>query len=555
MNKAHSFLVVICLFCLQLHSQSIDLTVGVISHAGQDKVQEGYNLFYPHNQPDVFLLDNCGRIVHKWDETGVFVPGNTAYLLEDGKLLKTKRALSSGPNNPIFAGGAGETIELRSWENELLASYTLNTDKYRLHHDISPLPNGNVLAIAWEAFTYDEAVAAGRDTALLPDSVVWAEAILEIDLLADSIVWEWHAWDHLVQDYDFNKANFGDIDQNPQLINLNYVIQGGAPDWLHFNSIDYNPRRNHILISVPHFDEIWIIDHATTTEQAAGAAGDLLYRWGNPRAFQAGTVANQQLFFEHDAAWIDDHLPESDPYFGLISVFNNRVPGGVSTVNVIDPGFNETTSTYPRPNGSFLPEEFTLTIQHPINPDLMVSASLSGAQRLPNGNFLITSGRRGYTFEINPISNEIVWEYSNAIIGGNRIEQGTDVSILNRLYFRMARYPQDFSGLAGRDLTPGEYLELEPDEALCNSVTSIANWLPAEELPSLYPNPTSEQLTIDWPNQPQGHFTAVDLFGRVVYQTFLLPGNTRQRLNTSNWPAGVYVLYLNAQTIGKVIVK
>lgn len=549
-------------FSVSLTAQSDNLTVGVVSHAGEDKVQDGYNLFYPHRQSDVFLLDNCGRIVNRWEENDGSVPGNVAYVLENGNLLKAKRALGSGPDDPIFAGGAGETIELLSWENELLASYTLNTDKYRLHHDIAPLPNGNVLAIAWEAFTYEESVIAGRDTALLPDSVVWAEAILEIDLLNDTIAWEWHAWDHLVQDYSFSQSNFGDVDQNPQLINLNYVIQGGTADWLHMNSIDYNPRLDQILVSIPHFDEVWIIDHSTSTEEAAestggqsGKGGDLMYRWGNPRAFQLGTVANQQLYFEHDAAWIDDFVSESDPYFGLISVFNNRLPDGTSSVNVIDPGFDETTNSYLRPNNEFLPEDFTLTIQHPVDPNLMTSSGLSGAQRLANGNFLITAGRPGYTFEINPTNNEIVWEYRNAIIAGERIVQGTDVDILTRLYFRMPRYPLDYAGFTDYDLTPGEYLELEPDESLCAGISAVDSWLTTEQLPLVFPNPVGEQLTITWPQPVVGEFRIMDLLGRVVYREQLGVHTDEQKLNSSTWPAGVYAIQLNGQTSGRVIVR
>ncbi|MEL6274038.1 MAG: hypothetical protein AAFU03_02885 [Bacteroidota bacterium] len=143
----------LCSLPFLLFAQQDDRTVGVLSHAGEDLVQDGYNLFYPHNQADVFLLDNCGRIVHQWPEAEDARPGNTAYILPNGNLLKTKRLASSGPNNPIWAGGGGESIELRDWNNQLLASMTFNDEHIRLHHDIAPLPNGHVLAIAWEATT------------------------------------------------------------------------------------------------------------------------------------------------------------------------------------------------------------------------------------------------------------------------------------------------------------------------------------------------------------------------------------------------------------------
>lgn len=56
-------------------------TVGVITY---NNPTEGYNLVYPHNQSDVFLLNNCGEIAHIWPDDERFTPGNISYLTEDG---------------------------------------------------------------------------------------------------------------------------------------------------------------------------------------------------------------------------------------------------------------------------------------------------------------------------------------------------------------------------------------------------------------------------------------------------------------------------------------
>ncbi|MEL6355675.1 MAG: aryl-sulfate sulfotransferase, partial [Bacteroidota bacterium] len=527
-----------CCFPLILIAQNDSRTVGVLSHAGEEFVQDGYNLFYPHNQADIFLLDNCGRIVHQWLETDDARPGNTAYILSNGNLLKTKRLATSGPNNPIWAGGGGESIELRDWDNQLLASITFNDENVRLHHDIAPLPNGHVLAIAWEAFDYDAAVAAGRNPALLVDSVIWAEKIMEIDLFNQQIVWEWRVWDHLIQDFDVNKANFGAVGQHPELIDLNYDVLEGVADWLHINAIDYNPRLDQIVLSVPHFDEIWIIDHSTTTAEAATGSGgmanrggDLLYRWGNPAAYRKGNVNDQTLFFQHDIAWIDDFIPEDSPFFGQLSLFNNRVTSNTSTVNFFDPGFDTVTWSYPIANGRFLPNDYTLSLQHPTDPAAMYSSGLSGAQLLANGNVLITAGRPGYSFEMNPETEEIVWEFRNPLIGGQRIIQGTDITAANKLFFRLPRYPKDYPAFVGRDLTPGEFVELEPDVSLCENITSVAEQDPFTTSMLIFPNPAQNEVQVQWPYPVEGEMEVIDLLGRTLHQQILSGFSNSTRLS------------------------
>ncbi len=73
------------------------------------------------------------------------------------------------------------------------------------------------------------------------------------------------------------------------------------------------------MLSPRHYSELWVIDHSTTAEEAAGEKGDLLYRWGNPRAYRAGTVSDQQLFWAHNTHWIAPGLPGE----GNVLVFNN----------------------------------------------------------------------------------------------------------------------------------------------------------------------------------------------------------------------------------------
>ncbi len=198
---------------IQIFAQN---TVGLLSYNPM-KTFDGYNLIYPHNQPNVYLLNNCGEIVHVWEDSINFRPGNTAYIMDDGNLVKTKRA-SAVAGNPIWAGGGGGIVEIRSWDNDLLWQFELNDSLNRLHHDIAPMPNGNILMISWELKTKEESIQAGRDTALLPQDKLWPDYIIEVNPSNDEIVWEWHVWDHLIQNYDATKDNYGVIADHPELV-------------------------------------------------------------------------------------------------------------------------------------------------------------------------------------------------------------------------------------------------------------------------------------------------------------------------------------------------
>ena len=334
------------LTCFCLNAQN---TVGLISY-NQNKAFDGYNMIYHHNQPNVNLLNNCGEVVHTWEGEADTRPGNTAYLLEDGRLIKTYRPASVA-GNPIWAGGGGASVEIRDWDNNLEWSYTLNDSMDRLHHDIAPIIKDGKLTIAmiaWEVKTMDEIIAAGRDTSVLERDVMWPDYIIEIDPATDEIVWEWHAWDHLVQDFDDTKDNFGIIADNPGKIDINHDFTGtGHPDWMHSNALDYDPRNDFLILSVPNFSEVWIIDHTTTTAEAAsssggfsGKGGDLMYRWGNPQVYDQGDSTDQKLFYQHDINFIDDFVEGFDPNFGKLAVFNNRVGPDFSTVNIIPSTFD-----------------------------------------------------------------------------------------------------------------------------------------------------------------------------------------------------------------------
>ncbi len=552
--RPHTFITILCL-CFASISVAQN-TVGVLQFDA-DFVQEGYNLYFPHQQTDAFLIDNCGRIINKW--AGTQRPGNGVYLKENGNLVLTgsRGAMS---NQWIHAGGGGEYVEERDWDDNLIWKFTYNDSLVRMHHDVAVMPNGNILFIAWEKKGMAEAIAAGRDPNLLPDGEVWPDKVVEIQPTADSavVVWEWNAWDHLIQDFDNTKANFGVLADHPELINLNFDDGNGEADWLHANSIDYNSTLDQIVLSIPSFGELWVIDHSTTTAEAAGSTGgnsgkggDLLYRWGNPMTYDQGAVADQQLFFQHDVHWVDSYgLPTTDDDYGKIMIFNNRVGADYSSVNIIAPPVNaagEYTYTAGAAYGPATPD-FTYVDNPPSN---MYSTGLSGAQKLPNGNILVCSGRQGRTNEITP-AGDVVWSHINPIIQGVPFSQGDVVLPNTNFVWRLIRYPLDYPAFVGKVLTPGDYIELNPDPTVCNNAVANAD-ISIEHQVEIYPNPAADLCVIEYAQGHQADIALVNILGQPILEQTV--DGFPAALNLASIPTGVYLITVDGLFAGKLMVE
>ena len=439
-------------------------TVGLIQH-DEGTLDDGYVLFAPITSNTTYLIDKCGKQVHSWRTT--YKPGVSVFLLEDGNLLRT-----GNTSNSTFATlGAGGTIEKIDWNGNVLWSYTISDANECMHHDVYALPNGNILVIAWEKKTQADAIAAGRN-ADLSAAYIWSEQILELQPTGTNgakIVWEWHLWDHLVQDFDDRKANFGVVAENPGLINVNYAALPFGKDWIHLNSIDYNAVLDQLVISSKEFSEIWVIDHSTSTAEAkghsggaSGKGGDILYRYGNPAAYNSGSVEDQQFWGQHNAYWIKPGLP----FENNIMVFNNgngRTDGSYSSVEIIAPPINA-QGIYDTvlPYGPAAP---LWAYTNPV-PENFYAPNISGSQQLANGNVLISDGPAGTFFEIDSNRNT-VWKYISPVIQGDILPQGSEPS--ENPVFRATFYPSTYSGFSAQTLIPGKPIENE------NSVSHACN--------------------------------------------------------------------------------
>jgi len=382
---------------------SISKNISSMEEQG-DRTISGQILFAPYYGTTTYLIDSTGAINHTWSSS--YRPFTEAYWLGNGTILR-----------PIISGGGG--IQKILWDGTLAWDYRYTVSGCTCHHDIKYLPNGNVLMIVWVTKTRTEAIAAGRNPNTIEGNTFTPDKIIEVQptgTTSGTVVWEWHVWDHLIQDYDASKNNYGVVGDHPELIDINFG-DSFVGDWLHTNSVDYNPEFDQILIDIHNFNEVWVIDHSTTTEEAAGhtgghsgKGGDLLYRWGNPEAYDAGTSGDQKLFFQHDASWIKPGLPGE----GHILVFNNgnnRPEGQYSSVDEFAPPVDANGEYYLEPGSAYGPEDYTWS--YTANPpNNFYSQVFGGAQRLKDGNTLICNGIPGKFLEVTP-DKITVWQYTN----------------------------------------------------------------------------------------------------------------------------------------------
>lgn len=445
---------------------------------------DGYTLISPLLSDKTYLLDMDGEIAHEWQTE--YAPCST-YLLESGNLLRGARQ----DDNPRFhGGGIGGRILEYDWDGAVVWEFELANEYQTYHHDFALLPNGNVLVIAWEYLPPEEALALGRDPAVVGGEGLWTDAVLEIRPtrpIGGEVVWEWHAWDHMIQDFDPEGANHDSIPDHPELIDINAdhrdqppktkeeleriaeierqmratgyaggednddedetadAQRGQGADWLHTNGIDYEPDHDLIVLSTPRMNEVWVIDHSTTTDEAAGHSGgrfghggDLLYRWGNPRTYGAGTDADRQLGYQHNPTWLRGDTPGEL----RLLVFNNGSTPDDSSVDELLLPFDPKVGFQREPGAAFGPSEPAWSYSDSGN---FQSSFISGAQRLPNGNTLICSGAPGRVFEVTP-EGRIVWDYLNPH-GGERPGTSQSGNAPPTSLFRATRIPADHPGL------------------------------------------------------------------------------------------------------------
>ena len=477
------------------------------------KASPGYTIFSPFRGRNTYLIDMHGNVVHYWPyPQGWVTPGAEAIekharLLEDGTLLR-------GVIDRAGRGGmSGAIYQLLDWDGEVIWEHDEERPGYTPHHDFRMIWNPKLQArtllyVASREMTHEQAIALGVDPELRDDYTSRPDGVVEIDM-EGNVIWEWNISDHLVQDIDETLPNYGVVSEHPGKMDPNFS-NGVSGDWIHINSLDYNETLDQLVVNNSRFNESYVIDHGATfvpgdpqesIALAAGDAGDFLFRWGNPCVYDAGicpssidegqssTNGHQQVFFSHDIQWIREReigMGDGLPGAGNFLIFDNGARKlGTTFSSVIE--FNPYDG--PMEDGVYVAEmeaghEFvpagmgsgSLVSNQvvwnfsPTIPTAFFSSYIAGAQRMPNGNTLVCSGANGHLFEVTA-EGEVVWEYVNPV--GDRTQDAYGIHTImtdkagpryNAL-FKCARYPLDYPGLAGRDLTPmGKITELWTQE-------------------------------------------------------------------------------------------
>lgn len=446
----------------QMQAQSP--TIGLLE-IDQDLVSDGYTLYCPWISSEYYLIDNCGEKVNTW-KTDLSFDLKMAYLDEEGNFIILNQ----------------DEVRKYDWDSNLI--WSLSSQDYGIegHHDFEIMPDGNILLIARESVTFEEGISLGFDSTQITSNLLAIDGLYEFKHIENDsfqLVWRWNFKDHLVQNVDETLDNYGDIDETPRRLNLNTLFGYNVTDWVHCNGVNYNESLDQIILSSRHTSEIYIIDHSTTIDEAAsssggvqGHGGDFLWRWGSPNLRQ-----------QHDPNWI----PDSHPNGGMISVFNNIDGSGLqdySTIKIIDPGVDAQGKYLLDENNQFLPQEATKVISGKDHQ--IFSPFMSGAHSLANGNFIICSGRFGDFYELTE-DEQLVWKYHNPIFEVPQIQFSEPIASFT---FNIQKYPKDFIGFEGKDLTPKGLVEnLNPLSEACSLSTNTED--PFSLDLTIFPNPSS----------------------------------------------------------------
>lgn len=528
-----------------------------------------YTLYSTQNSTSAYLIDTNNVNFHTW--TGLTgQTGYSAYILPGGTLLRTVKTT----NSTFSGGGMCGRVQKVDYAGTLIWDYTYSTSTYCSHHDICALPNGNVLIIAYELKTPTEVVQAGCSSSL----TMWPDKVIEVQptgATTGTIVWEWHLWDHLCQQDNATQDNYvTSTSAHPELYDINY---NPVKEIWHMNGIDYNPILDQIVVSAHNTDEFYVIDHSTTTAEAAshtggrsGKGGDFLYRWGNADAY--GQSGNVNFNVIHDAHWVPEGCPNAG-YFGALN--NKGISNTISCVDQVSPPYSGYNYSYTA-NTSYAPSAYNLRLTCTGG-----TTNMGNSEQLPNGNTLVCLALSGTIYETDP-SGATIWtktvsgsvpqahRYSACYVANAAPAIPVITQNINVLTSTAASTYQwyldgvQIPGATSQSYTPtqsGTFLVRVTDANGCVYmyssifdyiyVTGVNEMAQTAEL-VVFPNPANDLVTIRTNFSEQEYFqlTVFDASGKIV----MLAENTTT-LDLSQLESGVYFITATSENMGKVTRK
>jgi hypothetical protein len=354
------------------------LFVTGLTHHNARQAFDGYTVYSAMSGDAVYLINMQGKVVHEWA-----APAGTRIFY--GNLLSNGNLLTNCTNGTEMGGGAGPrtaVVAEMDWQGKSVWYYVDES----LHHAHCRLANGNTMVIATHVLSDEQARRVLRLAADSPvESQIWSEALWEITPEGKAI-WQWHAIDHL------DPAQYV-LPNEPGRV-ATALNAAGSREWLHLNAVEELPDGD-LMLSFNTLSTVIIVDRAT---------GAVKWRCAPETSSQ------------HNPTWLGD---------GRVLLFDNGSRRNYSRILEIDRDANEVSWEYTGdPRDSFY------------------SMNISGAQRLLNGNTLITEGRSGRLFEVTR-AGETVWEYINPFEFPHRGQRSRSV-------FRAYRYAADSPQIRNR---------------------------------------------------------------------------------------------------------
>jgi len=372
----------------------------------------GYTVLSPLQTQAVLVIDMNGNVVKRWEGLNNSA-GGPARVLPGGILISASGARP--PNQ--------ESLELvqQDFDGKVIWQFSHNEQiktregstiwSARQHHDWQreSLPAGY--------YSPESApVVEGTSTLILTHTNRMqpkvADVMLEDDRLVEvswkgELLWEWVASDHI------DELGFAPDARKAIKAAQSFNKARGSFDWLHINSAHFvGPNRwfdqgdmrfapNNVIISSREASLLAIV----------GRDGKIVWRLGPDFSESKELRSIRQIIGQHHAHIIPKGLPGA----GNLLVFDNGGSSGYGFASPIAPdgvgAFARSTSRVVEINPVTLELVWSYT-----NPRFF-STNISSAQRLPNGNTLITAGAGGRMFEVTT-EGAIVWEYMYPLFGG-----------------------------------------------------------------------------------------------------------------------------------------